>query len=315
MIVVCEGCNTRYRLNDKLVAKKIGKARCKQCGEVIWVGNPTPQKDIFFFNRKAAQNNFRVDNVIVFSNQKGGVAKTSTCLNLGLSLALMKKRVLMIDFDSQANLTLSLGYKDKTSFFEIIDSRTRNLTPHILKTRYPNLWLLPSNSNMALLNKKYLGVQNFEFLLRDRLNLLADKFDFILIDTPPSVEFFTLNALTSARMVVIPCPCDFLATHGVNRIEKLISTIQAKTNPQVEFRVLITMFNKNETASKIVHNKLQEMYPGKIFETIIEMDEKLKESQIVSMPVIVYDRESTSGRQYLNLAKEMFSLAPFSVAG
>jgi chromosome partitioning protein len=164
---------------------------------------------------------------------------------------------------------------------------------------------------MALLSKKYFGVKNFEFLLRDRLNLLADQFDFILIDTPPSIEFFTINALTVARMVIIPCPCEFLSAHGVERIEKMIPMIQAKTNPRIEFRVLITMFDKLETASKLIYNKLQEMYRDKLFQTIIELDGKLKESQIVSMPAIAYDRTSLAGRQYFNLAKEILSLAPF----
>ena len=311
MIVVCKGCDTRYRLNDKLAPGKAGKARCKRCGDTFWVVNPAPKQEIFLFDQNAALNSFGMDNVIVFSNQKGGVAKTSTCLNLGLSLALLKKRVLMIDFDGQANLTLSLGYQNKTSFFEIVDAKARDLAPHIIKTQYPGLWLLPSNSNMALLNKKYFGVKHFEFLLKDRLNLIADQFDFILIDTPPSIEFFTLNALTVARMVVIPCPCEFLAAHGVDRIEKMVAMVQAKTNPRIEFRVLITMFDKGETASKVIYDKLQEMYLEKLFQTIIELDGKLKESQIVSMPAIVYDRNSISGRQYFNLAKEILSLGPF----
>jgi chromosome partitioning protein len=99
MIVVCKGCDTKYQLKDKLAAGKAGKAQCKRCGDTFWVVNPAPKQEVSFFDQKAALNSFGMDNVIVFSNQKGGVAKTSTCLNLGLSLALLKKRVLMIDFD------------------------------------------------------------------------------------------------------------------------------------------------------------------------------------------------------------------------
>jgi len=253
----------------------------------------------------------RKENVITFTNQKGGVAKTTTCLNLGLSLALLKKRVLLIDFDGQANLTLSLGYRDQVSFFEIVDAKTRDLAPHIVKTRYSGLWLLPSNSNMALLNKRYFGKKNYEYILREHLERLRVQFDFILIDTPPSIEFFTLNALTAARMVIIPCPCEFLSTHGVDRIEKLTAVIRAASNPRIEFTILITMYDKNEITAKVIYDKLQKMYPKHLYRTIIEMDGKLKESQIVGMPAIVYDPNSVAGRQYVHLAREILSCPPF----
>jgi len=251
-----------------------------------------------------------MDNIIVFSNQKGGVAKTTTCLNLGLSLTLLKKKVLLIDFDGQANLSLSLGYQDRNSFFEIVDTRVKDFSSNIIATRYTGLYLLPSNMNMALLNKRYLSRQFFEFLLRDRLNQLGESFDYILIDTPPSIEFFTMNALTAAQMAIVPCQCEFLATHGVTKIKKLIEQIQAKTNPGLTFRILITMFDANETASQVVYEKLQQLYPGKLFTTLIGRDSKIKEAQILSLPAIVYDRESTAARQHILLAKEILGSMP-----
>lgn len=308
MFIVCNGCGKRYRLKDGSVPENLDRLRCKQCRGTLRVVNPGDKGELFFFDRDKARNGFVMDNVITFSNQKGGVAKTTTCLNLGLSLALLKKKVLLIDFDGQANLSLSLGYKDRSSFFEIVDSRTDDFSSHIIATRYKGLYILPSNINMALLNKRYFGSNSFEFLLRDRLNLLRNQFDYILIDTPPSIEFFTLNALTAARMAVIPCQCEFLAIHGVDKIKKLIDQIQAKTNPKLDFRVLVSMYDRAEAASEVVYSKLANMYVGKIFKTVIERDSKIKESQIFSQPVLVYDRKSIAGRQHYQLAGEILDL-------
>jgi len=310
MFLVCNGCGKRYRLKNDTVPANLARLRCKQCGGSARIVKSGGKGELFFFDRDKALHGFAMENVITFSNQKGGVAKTTTCLNLGLSLTLLKKKVLLIDFDGQANLSLSLGYQNRSSFFEIVDSRTDDFSSHIIATRYPGLFLLPANVNMALLNKRYFGSSLFEFLLRDRLNLLTDQFDYILIDTPPSIEFFTLNALTAASMAVIPCQCEFLAIHGVDKIKKLIDQIHAKTNPRLDFRVLVTMYDQDEPASQVVYRKLEQLYAEKLFKTVILRDSKIKESQIVSLPVIVYDRESMAGMQHILLAKEILALMP-----
>jgi chromosome partitioning protein len=245
--------------------------------------------------------------IISISNQKGGVAKTTTCLNLGISLALLKKRVLLIDFDVQSNLTASLGYKNTKSFYDVIQSGQNGLPAIINKTRYQNLWLLPANSKMVMLNKKYFGIKNFEYLLRERLNPIKEQYDYILIDTPPSIEFLTLNALTSSNFVIIPSPCEYLSTHGINQIEKIVKIIKKKANPALDYKVLITMYDKKSTSSNVIYNKLKETYSDKRFNTIIDHDEKVIESQIMSRPVICYDKNSRSGLQYISLAKEFIS--------
>ncbi|PIE72599.1 MAG: hypothetical protein CSA20_07085 [Deltaproteobacteria bacterium] len=307
MLIVCNGCGKRYRLKDNIVPANIERLRCRQCQGTVRLEE---KNEPFFFDRDRALHGLPRENVITFTNQKGGVAKTTTCLNLGLSLSILEKKVLLIDFDAQANLSLSLGCGRHSSFFECIDSRTNDFSAHIIATRYKGLFILPSNENMALLNKKYFGKKYFEFLLRDRLNLLKDAFDYILIDTPPSIEFFTLNALTSARMAVIPCPCEFLATDGVKKTRKLINLIQARSNPELEFRVLITMYNEKETVSRVMYTKLQKLYRGHIFKTTIFSDSKIKESQIVSLPALAYDRKSLAGLQHIELANEMIELMP-----
>lgn len=304
MIVVCPNCQTRYELSDRLVQEPSFIARCTKCQHVFSAYRPVRVEEINFLDLDAAKGRQDLDNVVAISNQKGGVAKTSTCLNLGLSLTLHKKRVLMVDFDVQANLTISLGYKESTSFYDVLNGGGR-LESLIVETQYENLSLFPSNKNMVLLNKKYFGARNFEFILKDRLLSIRDRYDYILIDTPPSIEFFTLNALTAARQVVIPSQCDYLSTHGIDQILKLIQLIKTKTNPNIEPRILITMFDKESTASKMICTKLRRLYPGMIFDTLIEMDPRIREAQIMSMPVLQYNQQSKAGLQYHRLAKEL----------
>ena len=175
--------------------------------------------------------------------------------------------------------------------------------------------LLPSNKNMVLLNKKYFGAPHYEYILRDRLRPLLDQFDYILIDTPPSIEFFTLNALTTSDLVIIPTQCDYLSTHGVDQILKLIDLVRQKTNPAVTARVLITLYDQRATASQVIYSKLQQIYRDQTFQALINTDDKLREAQIMSMPVIHYDKDSRSGQQYMDLAQEVLQLAVHGGAG
>ncbi len=306
MIIVCQKCKTRFSLNDNEVNSSNFIARCSVCGFVFSSYKPTRVEEISFVDLEAAKNDQNNHNVISISNQKGGVAKTTTCLNLGLSLALFGKKVLVIDFDVQSNLTTCLGGGgQEKSFYDLLADDAAPITEYIVQTKYPNLDLLPSNKNMVLLNKKYFGAKYFEFILKDRLRSVTAAYDFILIDTPPSIEFFTLNALTTSKMVIIPCQCDYLAVHGVEQILKLIQLIKAKANPDIKSSMLFTMYDHESTASSLISSKLKEMYGDKVLKTVIESDSKLREAQIMNVPVIHYSRKSKSGQQYLALAREL----------
>jgi chromosome partitioning protein len=304
MIVVCPSCKTRYEINDREVDHPSFLARCAKCRQTFPAYTPVRVEEINFIDVDAAKSCKQYHNIIAISNQKGGVAKTSTCLNLGLSLSLLGKRVLLIDFDVQANLTISLGHKENASFYDVI-SGSNAFDQYIQETQYSNLWLFPSNKNMVLLNKKYFGAKNFEFMLKDRILPIINRFDFILIDTPPSIEFFTLNALTAASLVIIPSQCDYLSTHGIDQILKLIALIKSKTNPFIQSRILITMFEQNSTASEMIRSKLKELYPKMLLDTIIDMDSRIREAQIMSMPVMQYNPTSSAGKQYNLVAKEI----------
>lgn len=317
MIITCDNCNTRYNINESVIKKTETSVRCSKCKNVFVVRKKVPQS--------INENNLTMNNdpvvidgidiadcnhnakIISVCNQKGGVAKTTTALNLGVSLSLLKKRVLIIDFDIQANLSLLMGYKDAKSFFEVIQSKDVGISEYIVKTK-SNIWLLPSNSKMALLSKTHIQNENFEYLLRDKLKAVAEYFDYIIIDTPPSGDFYTLNALLASNLAVIPTPCEYLSMQGVAHIANMIKVIRDKSGHDLDYKVSITMFEVGDTASSVVLKKLKDEYTDHVFTTMIEKDAKVRESQIVHKPTIFYDKESRAGRQYYNLAKEIVAL-------
>ena len=307
MIIICQKCTTRFHLDDDATDKSSFVARCTVCGHLFSAYKPNRVQEITFLDLEKARQDEANDHVLTVSNRKGGVAKTTTCLNLGVSLALHKKKVLLVDFDAQANLTLSLGQKQLPTFYDAQKDVGKTLDDFIIETKYPNLWLLPSGRNMVLLNKLYFGARNFEYMLKDRLNTIKNQFDLILIDTPPSIEFYTLNALTASNRVVIPCQCDYLSTHGVDQVLRLISLIREKSNAHIQSRILFTMLDRASNSSRLIFSKIKDLYQGQTFDTVIEMDGALKEAQILSMPAIHYSQQSVAGTQYIELAKEIIS--------
>ena len=309
MIIQCEQCKSRYDLDVSAIRKPEFKVRCANCNHSFTVskqGQPAPAP-----LRPPVEKPGGEGQIIAISNQKGGVAKTSTCLNLGMSLAVLNKRVLLVDFDVQANLTTSLGFSvNSPSFFDILQAGTENIASYLHETRYPDLSLLPANSRMALLTKHYMYRPNFEFLLRDRLRGVRERFDFILLDTPPALDFCTLNALMAADRVLIPTPCEYLSMHGIHKIEDIIKVVRRKSGQDLDYRILITMYDQESTATRVIQQKIKEMFGDKILNTLIELDEKMKESQIVNLPVCKYDANCASARQYMQLAREIIALPP-----
>jgi len=316
MIVTCDNCNTSYKISDSAIKRAEVSARCAKCKHVFAVRksmqksqeneSKTDIKPVEIEGINISDSNMNAK-IISVCNQKGGVAKTTTSLNLGISLGLLKKRVLIIDFDIQANLTLLMGYKDAKSFFEVIHSKNTGIAEYIVKTKM-NLWLLPSNSKMALLSKKHLQDENFEYLLRDKLKSISQYFDYIIIDTPPSGDFYTLNALLASDVAIIPTPCEYLSMQGVNHIVNMINVIREKSDHVLDYKISITMFEPENTASRVVLKKLKDEFKEHVFSIMIEKDSKVQESQIVHKPTIYYDKESRAGRQYYNLAKELIDI-------
>lgn len=306
MIIKCEQCETRYKLADELITQAIFKVKCSKCRHVFTVQKPekiTPMD----LPEAAALPESLPYKIITISNQKGGVAKTSTAINLAMSLAMTDKRVLLIDFDMQASLTIAMGLNSQATktFYDLLHVPGVSLANVIIKTKYPNLWLLPSGPNMALLMKKNINQKHFEKILRNKLEEIKDKIDHIIIDTPPSLEFFTINALMASDFVIIPTQCEFLSMHGVAHIEEVVNIIKKRQNEEIDYKILITMFNQDSTVAKVIYNKIKTKYQDKIFETTIDFDIKLQESQIMNVPVAQYDRNSRSASQYMDLAHEL----------
>ncbi len=300
MIIICDQCNTRFRLDVSSVQKTLFKVRCSKCQHIFSV-DTSPKEEVY---ELTANNIAAHHKIIAICNQKGGVAKTSTCVNLGASLSLLNKRVLLIDFDVQANLSLLLSQKNQASFYEILHKEIELVKA--IKNVKRNLWLLPSNSKMSLLAREYLQQKDFGYFLRNALEPIRDHFDYILIDTPPSIKFFTPNALMAAEFIIIPTQAEFLAMNGVMQTENIIQVL-AKTHV-LDYKILLTMYDHTNTASKVIYSKLKLKYKDKIFKTVVHFDSKLQESQIVSEPVIYYDEKAISAKQYQALAHEIESL-------
>lgn len=303
MIISCDKCHTRYKIKTKVLNKGIIKARCSHCQNVFVIEE----------DRKAPLELRKKDvikqaKVITICNQKGGVAKTSTCINLGAALAEQNKRVLLVDFDVLANLTLSLGYKKDISFYQLVQTDKQNIST-VIKKYSKNLWLLPSNNDMNLLPKYYMQKEGFEQLLKKQLETISDNYDYILIDTPPSMEFFTINALMAAELVLVPTQCEYFSMNGVKEVKRIIKTMENKYDYKLPYSVLINMFEKKNTAAKVIYNQLNKEFKNELLKTIIENDPKVQEAQIMHKPVIHYvTKESLASQQYRALAREIITI-------
>jgi chromosome partitioning protein len=242
MIIICDACKTRFQLDTSSIKKSLFKVRCSKCGHIFSV-DLSPKEEIY----ELEPHHIAPDKkVIAICNQKGGVAKTSTCLNLGASLSLTGKQVLLIDFDVQSNLSLLLGQRNQPSFYEVIQKEGD--IAKTIKSIHPNLWLLPANSKMSILARQCLQQKNFGYFLRTILKPIRDNFDIILIDTPPSIKFFTPNALLAADFVIIPTQAEFLSMNGVMQTEMIINTL-AKHH-FLDYRILLTMYDEKNLAAK-----------------------------------------------------------------
>ena len=310
MLISCDKCKKNYKVDESVFTKPSLKVKCSSCKHVF-IAYKTPVQDLDPYvletNNTVKKQLPPECKIVCVCNQKGGVAKTSTCMNLASSLSAKGKRVLLIDFDVQANLSLLLGCKNKKSFFEAMDTDAGDLTKAIIKTRH-GMWLLPSNSRMALASKKYINKENFEYLLREKLSRIKKVFDYIIIDTPPSGDFYTLNALLASDLAVIPTQCDFLSMNGVGHIVKMINVIRSKTKHKIDYRGLATLYNPDNTAEKVVYEKLKTQLNGKMFNTVINRDSSLQESHIACLPLVTYDKESVAGQQYLALTDELLRI-------
>jgi len=249
-----------------------------------------------------------VAKVIATVNQKGGVGKTTTCVNLAAALAESGQRILLCDFDPQANATSGMGV-DKTVSKGVYDVVIGDIpaADAVVHTRFGDV--LPSNKALAGAAIELIGMENREFLLRDALAPLQEQYDFIFIDCPPSLELLTLNALCAADAILVPVQGEYFALEGLSDLMNTVRLVRRGLNPRLQLEgVLLTMFDGRTNLALQVAEEVKHYFPGKVYATVIPRNVRLSEAPSHGKPITAYDRSSRGAEAYTALAAEFLKL-------
>lgn len=246
--------------------------------------------------------------IIAFANQKGGVGKTTSAVNIAASVGILGKSVLLIDLDPQGNTTSGVGINKKnlksTSYELLIDEI--DAAQAIVETEFKNLSVIPSNISLAGAEFDLYQLDNREYRLKKQLEAVKDKYDYIFIDCPPSLGMITVNALAAADAVIIPMQCEYYALEGLSQLMITIRKIKQLYNPELEIcGILITMFNGRLILTMQVISELKKYYSDKLFKTPVSRNVKLSEAPSFGKPVYYHDKSSKGAVEYLEVAKEL----------
>lgn len=244
--------------------------------------------------------------IVSIANQKGGVGKTTTSINLSTILAKKGKKVLMIDADPQGNASSGVGIEKETeeSVYDILINDTE-IEQVVKKTNIKNLWVCPSNINLAGAEVELVSVMSREYRLKEKLDLIKDQYDYIIIDCPPSLGLITLNAFTASDSVLIPVQCEYYALEGLGQLINTINLVKKHLNKSIEIEgTLLTMYDARTNLSNQVVKEVKKYFNDKVYKNVIPRNVKLSEAPSYGMPISIYDPKSKGAKSYEKFVKE-----------
>ena len=249
--------------------------------------------------------------VIAIANQKGGVGKTTTAINLGASLAVAEKRTLVLDIDPQGNATSGLGIADRkprSTIYDVLIGRSSVVDSVIPEVHFPFLDVVPSTRDLVGAEIELVGAISRETILRQALVDVRERYDYVLVDCPPSLGLLTLNTLTAADSVMIPIQCEFYALEGLSQLLNTVRLVQRGLNASLQIEgVLLTMFDKRLNLSRQVASEAREYFGAKVYRSAIPRNVRLAEAPSFGQPIVLYDVLSSGAQAYLSLAHEVIA--------
>ena len=260
------------------------------------------------FSPKDLTERLIMEKIIAITNQKGGVGKTTTAVNLAACLAELGKRVLLIDTDPQGNATSGFSInkvEQENTIYELLLQEV-SIKECIIPDVMPGVSVIPANVNLAAAEIELIGIEDKEFILSKEMEYIKDDFDYVIIDCPPALTTLTLNALTTADSVIVPIQCEYLALEGLSDLIQTVNLVKERLNPALDLEgIVFTMYDTRTLLSSEVVNNVTSHFPDKVYETKIPRNVRLSEAPSFGQPITVYDTRSTGAEAYRRLAQEV----------